>query len=53
MEDRIEYMKLYYLNNKEKWKTYNKNNGKHKKSKKIKKKITFEKIEKKIILIFD
>ena len=53
MEDRIKYMKLYYLNNKDKWKTYNKNTCKKKKSKKIKKNITFEIIEKNIILIFD
>tara|TARA_Y100001963_G_C6585178_1_gene355338 strand:+ start:489 stop:635 length:147 start_codon:yes stop_codon:yes gene_type:complete len=48
MEDRIEYMKNYYSNNKEKWKTYNK------KGQRIKKKnLIFEKVYKNIILIFD
>jgi len=56
MEDRIEYMKNYYSNNKEKWKTYNKNNtnNTNKKGQRIKKKnLIFEKVCKDIILIFD
>lgn len=53
MEDRVEYMKNYYSNNKEKWKTYNKNNINKKGQRIKKKKLIFEKVCKNIILIFD
>ena len=59
--DRKEYMQEYYNKNKDKWKIYylnylNRKNGNlvnKRKLPKIKKKITFEKIDKNIILIFD
>ena len=59
--DRKEYMQEYYNKNKDKWKIYYLNYLNRKKGNlvnkrklpKIKKKITFEKIDKNIILIFD
>lgn len=61
MEDRKEYMKDYYINNKYKWKIYYLNHLNRKKGifvnkmklPKNKKKITFEKLDKNIILMFD
>lgn len=61
MEDRKDYMRDYYINNKDKWKIYYMNYLNKKKGivlNKIKlfnknKKLSFEKIDKNIIIIFD